>query len=164
MRKDKILLLIAEVDKCNEQLLKLYDYYCQAKKDFEEFKGDKNYDLVIFADIFADYYTCLETLFVRISKFFENNLEKDKWHTHLLEKMTLDVPGIRKRLLGDDTYNALKEILRFRHFKRYYFEFNYDRDRIQFLEKKYRDSYSLIKDDLSGYKEFLNRLHIELNG
>lgn len=103
------------------------------------------------ADIFADYYTCLETVFVRISKFFENNLDTTKWHTHLLGKMTLTIPGIRNCLLRDETYNTLKEILRFRHLKRYYFEFDYDRDRIEFLEKKFLISYPLIKEDLNNY-------------
>jgi hypothetical protein len=158
MKKDKILLLSAEIDKCFEQLEKLFNYYSQAKEDLKILGGDKSYDLVIMADIFADYYTCLETVFVRISKFFENNLDKSKWHTHLLEKMTLTIPGIRNCLLSDKTYNALKEILRFRHFKRYYFEFDYDRDRIEFLEKKFLVSFPLIKEDLKNYKQFLAKL------
>ncbi|MEA2013242.1 MAG: hypothetical protein U9O87_09255 [Verrucomicrobiota bacterium] len=122
------------------------------------FQGKKNYDLVILSNIFIDYYTCLETLFVRIFKFFENNLDKSKWHLNLLDKMNLEIPEVRKRLLSDKTYGMLKEILRFRHFKRYYFEFDYDRDRIDFLEKKYLVSYELIKKDLDNYKLFLNEL------
>ena len=158
MKKDKILLLSAEIDKCFEQLEKLFSYYSQAKEDLQILGSDKSYDLVIMADVFADYYTCLETVFVRISKFFENNLDRSKWHTHLLEKMTLTIPGIRNCLLRDKTYNALKELLRFRHFKRYYFEFDYDRDRIEFLEKKFLISFPLIKEDLNNYKQFLAKL------
>ena len=67
MKKDKILLLSAEIDKCFEQLDKLFTYYSQAKEDLQLLDNGKNYDLVIMADIFADYYTCLETVFVRIS-------------------------------------------------------------------------------------------------
>ena len=158
MKNEKIPTLIGEIDKCLELLSKLRTYYTQAKKDLRRLPADKKYDLVILADLIADYYTCLETVFVRISKVFENNLEKDKWHTHLLEKMTLEIPGIRKRLLRDETYDMLKEILRFRHFKRYYFEFDYDRDRIEFLEKKYLQSHDLAVEDLIEYKSFLSKL------
>ena len=158
MKNEKTLMLIGEINKCLEQLNKLNSYYNQAKNDLKLLPEDKKYDLVILADLIADYYTCLETVFVRISKAFENNLGKSKWHMNLLEKMTLEVPNIRKRLLRDETYNMLKEILRFRHFKRYYFEFDYDRDRIDFLEKKYIQSYSLVKDDLDNYKLFLQKL------
>lgn len=162
MKKDKILLLVAEINKCREQLQKLNDYYKEIKKDFLALKDKKNYELVILADLFADYYTCLETVFVRISKFFENNLEKSKWHLDLLDKMTLEVPGVRKKVLQNKTYDALKEILRFRHFKRYYFDFDYDKDRIEFLEKKYLESYLYITKDLNNYKNFLYELSEKL--
>ena len=158
MKNEKILMLIGEINKCLDQLNKLYLYYRQAKTDLEVLPSGKKYDLVILADLIADYYTCIETVFVRISKAFENNLEKSKWHINLLEKMTVEVPDIRKRLLRNETYNMLKEILRFRHFKRYYFEFDYDRDRIEFLEKKYLQSNTLVEADLENYKSFLQDL------
>jgi hypothetical protein len=163
MKNEKILTLIAEIDKCLEQLGILYLYFKQAEEDLKLLPEDKKYDLVIQANLLADYYTCLETAFVRISKFFENNLEKSKWHLNLLEKMTLDISGIRKRLLRDETYTMLKEILRFRHFKRYYFEFDYDRDRMDFLKKKYIQSYNLVKDDLNNYKYFLQQLYKQMD-
>jgi hypothetical protein len=52
----------------------------------------------------------------------------------------------------------LKEFMRFRHFKRYYFEFEYDRDRIGFLEKKFRLVLPLIKKDLDAFDLFLKAL------
>jgi len=38
MNKDKILLLPAEIDKCFEQLEKLFSYYSQAKEDLNNYK------------------------------------------------------------------------------------------------------------------------------
>lgn len=57
------------------------------KEDFKKMPQEKSCDLVILADIFADYYTCVETAFVRISKFFENSIDQSKCHIHLLEKI-----------------------------------------------------------------------------
>jgi len=42
----------------------------------------------------------------------------------------VDVPRVRPRALGGETYRLLHEIMRFRHFRRYYFDRNYDRDRL----------------------------------
>ena len=41
---------------------------------------------MVITQSLTNYYTCLETIFLRISKFFENNLDKDQWHQSLLEK------------------------------------------------------------------------------
>jgi hypothetical protein len=118
----------------------------------------KPYDLIVLADIFADFYTCAETGFVRISKFFENNLEKDRWHSQLLEKMTIEIPGIRPSALSEQTESGLRELLKFRHFKRYYFQFEYDRDRIDFLEKKFKEIIPLLQEDFSRFFKFLDQL------
>jgi hypothetical protein len=50
--------------------------------------------------------------------------------------MTLQIPGLREKVLSDKTSRDLGELLKFRHFKRYYFEFEYDWDCIDFLLKK----------------------------
>jgi len=118
----------------------------------------EGFDLMILAEIVSDYYTCLETAFVRISKFFENNVDKSKWHSDLLEKMTIDVPGIRKALLSELTYAPLKDIMRFRHFKTYYFEMEYDKDRIDFIEKKFLQSFPLVVKSMKDYILFLESL------
>ena len=129
MKTDRIPNLKAELLKTLDQLDRTINYYREFRKDFPKDDTDnKKYDLVILADILTDYYTCLETAFVRVSKFFENNLEQDRWHKHLLEKMTLEIPGIRKAVLRESSYRLLDEFLRFRHFKRYYYDYNYDED------------------------------------
>jgi len=110
------------------------------------------------AEILVDFYTCLETLFLRISRFFENNLQTDKWHSDLLHKMTLEMNKIRPAVLSDKTYQLLNEFLKFRHFRRYYFEFEYDWEKLEFLESKYRQVKPLLHKDLQSFREFL--IHI----
>lgn len=88
---------------------------------------------VVVADALSRYYTGIETLFLRISQHFENSIERDKWHAQLLERMKLTIPGIRPPAIKEETYLALRELLRFRHFSRYYVELDYDWDRLDFL-------------------------------
>jgi len=47
--------------------------------------------------------------------------------------MSIDVPAIRPRVLADDTFPCMDELMRFRHFRRYYFDRRYDRERREFL-------------------------------
>ena len=115
--------------------------------------------IIIIAKTITSYSTCAETIFLRISRFFENSLEKDKWHTDLLHKMVLDLNKIRPAVISEQTFSILNELMRFRQFKRYYFEFEYDWDRLDFLMKKYEQVKSLLKSDLKQFVNFLSTLY-----
>ncbi|PKL08976.1 MAG: hypothetical protein CVV51_06130 [Spirochaetae bacterium HGW-Spirochaetae-7] len=132
-------------------------------RDFTE--ATENHDVAILgktpatalmmAAMIENYYTCLETLFLRISQSFENHLEEKRWHQTLLDRMTLQVPNIREQVISDRTRRELGELLKFRHFKRYYFEFEYDWDRIDFLLKKLKDIHPRVKEELTHFLDFL---------
>ena len=129
--------LIGEIRKSRFMLEKINAFYREFKEGDFKVLGKKRSTGIIFAEIITDFYTCLETLFLRISQFFENSLKPDRWHSDLLRKMTIDIEGVRKAVISDQTYPILVELMKFRHFKRYYFEFDYDWDKLEFLEKKY---------------------------
>jgi hypothetical protein len=113
---------------------------------------------IVISDLICSYYTCLETIFLRISQFFENSLSKEKWHLDLLQKMTLQIDGIRNAVILDETYNILVELLKFRHFKRYYFELEYDWDKLDFVQKKFKQADEKVKKDLAKFFIFLENL------
>ena len=61
-------------------------------------------------------YGVLENYFLRISKHFENDLPSERRHAALVERMRLDVPGVRPAFLqAREEERQLREILRFRH-------------------------------------------------
>ena len=61
-------------------------------------------------------YGLLENYFLRISKFFENSLPSDTWHRTLVDRMALNIPGVRPALIADDDLKKrILELLRFRH-------------------------------------------------
>ncbi len=110
---------------------------------------------LMMAGILENYYTCLETLFLRVSQHFENHLEEQRWHQAVLEKMTLRIPGIREAVLQDSTKRGLQELLRFRHFKRYYFEFEYDWKRIDYLIDVLKDVHPQVVKDVGVFLVYL---------
>ncbi|MBD3315066.1 MAG: hypothetical protein GF344_04710 [Chitinivibrionales bacterium] len=153
-----------QVQKLKGDLLKALERGERIEKYYREFctkrtmLKDHDYDLVILAEIFVDYYTSLETAFVRVAKFFENSLDTAKWHSDLLERMIIDIPEIRPRMFSDQAYSLLLEFMRFRHFRRYYFQFDYDRDKMDFLEKKFLQVLVLVKSALNDYIEQIDKL------
>jgi hypothetical protein len=110
------------------------------------------------AQLLNNTYTALETLFLRVSQFFENSLAQDRWHADLLDKMKIAIPGVRERLLGDQTYALLLELLRFRHFRRYYFDVDLDWRKLDFLLDVYDRVLPLVKADIKRFQDFLLRL------
>ena len=113
---------------------------------------------LIVAGLLENYYTCLETAFLRISQFFENTLDPERWHTDLLEKMTLHIEGVRVPAVSQANYPHLLELLKFRHSQRYYFELEYDWDRLDFLVKKMKQAHPGVIQDLERFISFLDQL------
>jgi hypothetical protein len=149
--------LRAEINKSLSVLARIEDYIL----DFQQQKLSKTPGLdeaMIVTQALTNYYTCIETLFLRISKFFENNLDKEQWHRSLLEKMTLEIEDVRPKVICESVYHGLLELLKFRHFSRYYFDLDYDWDKLRFLLKKFNDIHVQLKTDLSGFDCFLKTL------
>ncbi len=107
--------------------------------------------VLIPVQILENAYTACETLFLRISQAFENHLDSRRWHADLLEKMTLEVPSIRPRVISALTYQKLAELMRFRHFKRYYFELDFDWRKTEFLIALFKEAMPLLKTDLDRF-------------
>lgn len=110
---------------------------------------------LIVAGLLENYYACLETIFLRISQHFENRLDRARWHNDLLQKMTLEIEGVRVAAVSEAAFSPLFELLKFRHFKRYYFELEYDWDRLDFLVAKLRQAHPLVMQDLERFVRFM---------
>lgn len=153
--------LIGEIRKNRIILEKIDSFYQEFKTTDFQTLGKKKTSAIVLAEIITDFYTCAETLFLRISRFFENSLRQDRWHSDLLHKMTLEIGGVRKAVISDSTYSILLEFMKFRHFKRYYFESDYDWDKLEFLEKKYNEIRPLLERDIRDFEAFLNGISEE---
>ena len=76
----------------------------------------------------------------------------------LLGKMVLNIPGEREPLLSEISYGSAGELLRFRHFKRYYLEFDYDWDRLELVEKKFATLRPNLEKDFDHFAQFLKQM------
>ena len=78
----------------------------------------------------------LENYFLRISKFFENNLEQTFWHKDLVNKMTIEIDGVRPKLFDRNLAFKINELRAFRHIFRYIYQSELDIDKLQNLNAK----------------------------
>jgi hypothetical protein len=153
----KVRTLRAEISKSLSVLSRIEDFLIE----FQDQKLSESPGLdeaMIATQALTNYYTCLETVFLRISNFFENSLDKEQWHRSLLEKMTLDIEDVRPKVIGDLVFQGLLELLKFRHFARYYFELDYDWDKLRFLLKKFNGIHIEVRAELLEFDRFLKQL------
>jgi hypothetical protein len=119
---------------------------------------------VFVGRLVTNYYTALETSLLRISQFFENSLSSNRWHADLVDKMCLRITGIREAAVSEETATLLRELLRFRHFERYYFELEYDWKKLDYVIDVLERVHPLVLRDLDGFGAFLRRLDGEAAG
>lgn len=113
--KEAFLTLIQELEGDMAELERLRNTNQRARERIEA-GADDVLDYGALAFTIHTIYGIMENYFLRVSKFFENNLPSDGWHKALVERMALDIPGLRPMLIGDrKTKEDIMEILRFRH-------------------------------------------------
>ena len=154
---NRLAALAAELDAALpviDRIDRFYDQF-QARQDATRQSTE---NAIIVSDVFVSFYTCLETAFLRISQLFENALDDSRWHEQLLRAMTRTIPSVRERVISDTSYAALSELRRFRHFKRYYFEFDYDWERLELVRSKYLACRISVRAELAAYSAYLRRL------
>jgi len=154
----RIRTLISELEKGRAVLVKIVSFYDRYLAETQNVRARTTEQAIVVADILVSYYTCLETVFLRISQFFENDLQPEKWHQDLLHKMSLNIEGVRDSVISDESAALLSELLKFRHFKRYYFEFDYDWDRIDFVRKMFDRLRPGVDAGMDSFTGFLRRL------
>lgn len=61
-------------------------------------------------------FNIIEQMSLRVAKAFENNIDDEKgWHTELIRRMTLTLPGIRPALHTAEMARCLQHLRGFRH-------------------------------------------------
>ena len=69
--------------------------------------------------------------------------------------MRIAVPGIRPAALSQSTHHYLYELRRFGHFKGYYFEFDYDWENLDYMEKVLEKVFSKALQDWKILQEYI---------
>jgi len=115
--------------------------------------------LIVVAYYLHNLYCAFESIFQRIAEVFgEQTSDRAGWHADLLHRMTLDIEGLRPRLLGDQAYDSLDELRRFRHLFRSAYRLRLDTERLALVHKKAKVLEQVYRADLNRFLAFLDSL------
>ena len=78
-----------------------------------------------------------------------------RYHRELLQRMHLDIPGIRPRLLHTPGYQLLNELRGFRHIFRHAYDYELDEVRLGQLKAKVIEGWTAVEEDLANFGGFL---------
>ncbi len=115
--------------------------------------------LIAVAYYLHNLYSAFESIFQRVAEVFENQItDRSAWHAELLHRMTLDIEGIRPRVLGATAFDCLDELRRFRHVFRGSYRLHLDPERLALVRRKARTLQTVYPEDMNRFLAFLNSL------
>ena len=118
---DVLRTLKAELKADMPRLERLFQKYELIHDKLSEIEPDE-FDYVALAYTIVNLYNLIENYFLRISKTFENNLDPVTWHRHLLQRMYLEVEGVRPAFMTEQDYILFNELRAFRHVFRHIYQ------------------------------------------
>jgi uncharacterized protein YutE (UPF0331/DUF86 family) len=152
MKKEKISLLLGYMESQEEEIDKILS-------EIREINPETKEKTVYLAYNLHNLYNAFEDLFREIAKIFENEIESlDYYYKELLKRMTIEISGIRPKILSKESYAILDELRGFRHIFRHAYTYEIIPEKIEFLKDKLLRNWDLIKRDLYNFKSWLKSL------
>ena len=147
MEQEQLSILAADVQKQQKFIEDIYRLIARRKKGYTK-------DRVVLESLayqLHNLYCAFEDLFKIIANYFENHLMETAWHKELLDRMTLEIKGIRPRFLSEYAYELLNELRRFRHVFRHAYGFELEADKIKIVLKKTLALKKIYKNDIANF-------------
>lgn len=152
--KEKIKLLEAKIVSELNKIKVLKKELDELKKTLN-LKNPNNFEKAAIGYSLHNFYNGCENIFKNISQFFENNFTTYRYHRDLLERMILEIDGIRPRVISDELYLILEDFLGFRHKFRHSYSFELDWDREKLVLDKFDKAFSLFNKEINRFIDLL---------
>lgn len=105
------------------------------------------------------FYNAIEQMSLRIAKAFENHIDDERgWHTELVQRLSIEIPGVRPLFWPRDILPDLREVRGFRHLFVHAYELNLDRQKLLRVEQSAIEIDRRIEEVWRG---FFESLHVE---
>ncbi len=102
-----------------------------------------------------NFYNGCENIFRCTARFFENDLGPQTWHSDLLKRMKLDLPGYRPAVIDEELFRLLDDFRGFRHKFRHIYGFDLDWEKERLVARKFLHTSRLLRRKV---KDFLQNL------
>jgi hypothetical protein len=114
-KADSYTVLVDELELALAHVRGQYETFLGMRRRTENAPEDDEMAIAALGYAVHNLYNAMENYFLRIAKFFENNLENDTWHRDLINRMALSIEGVRPALLSVDVLAPFHELRAFRH-------------------------------------------------
>lgn len=135
MKSERLRGLQAELVADAEVFGRLVEKYGLAKAKLARIEPDE-LDRVGLAYTIVNLYSLMESYFLRVAKFFENDIDRSSWHRDLVRRMTLSIEGIRPAVLSEEEARTIDELRAFRHVFRHMYQSELDPDKLELVESR----------------------------
>lgn len=106
------------------------------------------------------YYTALETTLVRVLRCLDGDVPSgERWHQEILRAASVEVAGLRPRLLTSETVSELRELLKFRHLARHGYDTDPELARMEEHASRVARAHLGALDSLRGLQASLRSPH-----
>lgn len=107
----------------------------------------------------ARLYNIFEKILERICSGFENHFEKrGDYHERMLQRLALELPGIRPAFIPQEFVPTVRELKGFRHLVRHAYDIEFQEDRVKVLADLARQIAALLP---AWTEEFGRRVRAE---
>jgi hypothetical protein len=104
-------------------------------------------------------YSAIETILLRVAREVEGEEPTGAdWHQGLLERMALDIEGVRPAVLSPTSLADLRALLAFRHFFRHAYAVELDAKQLDMVRSHARRVRVALDGDLDALDAFLARM------
>jgi hypothetical protein len=152
MKKTQLAVLLGFLHNQNQITAKILEDIRETEPNSSELKSHLGY-------LLHNLYCALEDLWQEVARTFENRLEDPaRYHRELLQRMHLEIPGIRPRILTTTSYQLLNELRGFRHIFRHAYDYELDEARLRQLKDKVIRGWAAVEEDLAYLGGFLQEV------
>jgi len=116
-------------------------------------------DIMLMAAYLHHFYTGLESTLERISQDIDGGItRRGDYHRELLRSMTIEIEGIRPRVITPEFAEELDDYRRFRHMFRHAYAGELRWKKMNHLAENIGMVYAILETSLQGFIAFLTKL------
>jgi uncharacterized protein YutE (UPF0331/DUF86 family) len=151
----RVKIFVAELESQWKEIFKLHSTIQEKLKRLKSHLDDE--DLAnSLAYKLHNLYSAYEDLFKLVARFFENQIaDISGYHFELLNRMKLQIEGVRPKLLADESFMLLNELRGFRHVFRHAYSYKLDAERVIKLSEKAESLIAPFGRDFEKFKKMI---------
>lgn len=151
MDKKQLTILRSEIDYQVKSIEIIFQKIADRRQYIDEDRGLESLGYQLH-----NLYSAFEDLFLIIAKHFENTIEDEsRYHIEILQRIGIDIEGVRPSLFKRETIKLLDELRAFRHVFRHAYSYEIDGKKLQLVLESAENLNEIYKDDIA---DFLRKL------